>query len=420
MKIGKHSGVISTLLFSAITSVGILVMTPLILQNYGNSIYILWSISNSICALLFIFDFGITSVASQKFLNFFRNSGVFSRESWAAFLRLHSKVLILVSLFLLLVFILQTYYQKSLQTSISSFLIFLITMFSTLTTVICHQQIIKYQIKENYQLALTILTLTKLFETILVIWLLCISVNFIAICASVLAVRYLQLLALKQFSKSSFQQNHQEGIAAKGPEFGSSIFIGSILYSASSVLGIHTTFLLQSIFMNPNQTVTVLITRMVASPIRIFADSLAIGNFDKFLRKSLFHSDTKRNPKEMVLTREHWMLILFAVPYIGVANLFGRDLIVFLAHGQLQVNFLLLNIFCLATTLDGVIVIFMQFRIAKGIQYGIGLSYLATTILGLILLLIFIRYLDLYVGAASIVVCDLLFISLNSLKGVKV
>jgi hypothetical protein len=39
--------------------------------------------------------------------------------------------------------------------------------------------------------------------------------------------------------------------------------------------------------MNPNQIVTVLITRMIASPIRILADSLAIGNFDKFLKKAI-------------------------------------------------------------------------------------------------------------------------------------
>jgi len=70
--------------------------------------------------------------------------------------------------------------------------------------------------------------------------------------------------------------------------------------------------------------------------------------------------------------------------------------------------------------LDGLIVIFMQFRIAKGMQHGIGLMYLATTVLGLISILIFVPYLDLYVDAVSIILCDLLFISVKFFsKGLK-
>ena len=420
MTVRKHSGVISTLLFSIITSSGILLMTPLILQNYGKSIYILWSISNSICALLYIFDFGITSVASQKFLSFFKNTGIFSKDYWTAFLHLHSKFLVLASLLLLIIFLFQIYFQKNLRISISSVAIFLITMLSTLTTIVCHQQIIKYQIKENYHLALAILTVTKLFETMLVVLLLFIAVDFITICASLLAVRCLQLLVLQRLSNMSFNEKNNNLNTHMGLEFKPNIFMGSILYSASSILGIHATFLLQSIFMNPNQTITVLITRMVASPIRIFADSLAIGNFDKFLRKSILNPSAKSKRTEMVLIREHWVLILFTIPYIVIANFLGRDIVGFLSNGQLQVNFVLLNLFCIATVLDGLIVIFMQFRIAKGLQYGIGLMYLATTIVGLIVLLILIPYLDLYAGAASIILCNLLFMSLKFFsKGLK-
>ena len=420
MKIKKHSGVISTLIFSFITSFGILLMTPIILQNYGQNIYILWSISNSICALLYIFDFGITSVASQKFLSIFKNTGIFSKDSWAAFLRLHFKVLILASISLIIIFLLQIYFQKNLRISFSSFAIFLLTILSTLTTIICHQQIIKYQIKENYHMALYILSVTKLFETTLVIFLLFIAVNFVAICTSLLAVRCLQLLVLQRLSKMSFHEKNKNLNAHKGPEFKSSIFMGPILYSASSVLGIHATFLLQSIFMNPSQTVTVLITRMVASPIRIFADSLAIGNFDKFLNNSILDPSTKSRRTEMFLMREHWVLILFSIPYIAIANLLGRDLVDFLSSGQLQANFVLLNLFCIATVLDGLIVIFMQFRIAKGLQQWIGLMYLAATILGFIVLVILVPYLDLYAGAASIIVCNLLFISRKFFsKGLK-
>jgi len=420
MKIREHSGVISTLLFSIITSSGILLMTPLILQNYGSNIYILWSISNSICALLFIFDFGITSVASQKFLSFFKNTKTFSKDSWVAFLRFHSKVLILASLSLLTFFFLQIHFQKNLRISISSVAIFLIILLSTLITVICHQQIIKYQIKENYHLALLILTVTKFFETILSLFLLFISVNFIAICASILAIRCLQLLVLQRLSKMSFHEKNKNLNAQKGPEFKLNIFMGTIFYSASSILGIHATFLLQSVFMNPNQIVTVLITRMVASPIRILADSLAIGNFDKFLKKAGLNPNAKSSFTQMVLLREHWVLILFTMPFTAIVNFLGGDLVDFLSNGQLQVDFVLLNLFCLATVLDGLIVIFMQFRVAKGMQHGIGLMYLATTILGLISILIFVPYLDLYVDAVSIILCDLLFISVKFFsKGLK-
>jgi hypothetical protein len=218
----------------------------------------------------------------------------------------------------------------------------------------------------------------------------------------------------------SFNEKNNNLNTHMGLEFKPNIFMGTIFYSASSVLGIHATFLLQSVFMNPNQIVTVLITRMVASPIRIFADSLAIGNFDKFLRKSILNPSTKSKRTEMVLIREHWVLILFTIPYIVIANFLGRDIVGFLSNGQLQVNFVLLNLFCIATVLDGLIVIFMQFRIAKGLQYGIGLMYLATTIVGLIVLLILIPYLDLYAGAASIILCNLLFMSLKFFsKGLK-
>jgi hypothetical protein len=409
MKIKKHSGVISTLLFSIITSFGILLMTPLILQNYGQNIYIVWSISNSICALLFIFDFGITSVASQKFLGFFKNTGIFSKDSWTTFLRLHSTILLSASLLLLIIFSFQISFQNNLQTSINSVVIFLITMFSTLATIVCHQQVVKYQIKENYHLALITLTVTKIIETFLVLLLLYIQVDFITVCTSILLVRCLQFLMLKQFSKKIFAENNIN--SHKKLVFKPSIFFGPILYSTSSVLGIHATFLLQSIFLNPHQTVTVLITRMLASPIRILADSLAIGNFDKFLNKPIPIPNSESSLKKRVLIREYWVLILFTVPYTLSANVFGNDLVDFLSKGQLQVNYVLLNLFCLSTVLDGLIVLFMQFRISKGMHYGLGMTYLTTTITGLILLLICIPYIDLYAGAVSIIFCNLLFMS---------
>lgn len=420
MKIRKHSGVISALLLSIITSSGILLMTPLILQNYGRNIYILWSISNSICALLYIFDFGITSVASQRFLSFFKNEKTFSKASWVAFLRFHSKVLTLASLSLLTVFFLQIHFETHLQISISTFSIFLITILSTLITIICHQQIIKYQLKENYHLALLILTVIKFFETILSIFLLFISINFITICASILAVRCLQLLVLQRLSKMSFHEKNKHLNAQIGPEFKLNSFMGTISYSASSLLGIHATFLLQSVFMNPNQIVTVLITRMVASPIRILADSLAIGNFDKFLKEARLKANAKSSFTQVVLIREYWVLILFTIPFTAIVNFLGGGLVNFLSNGQLQVDFVLLNLFCLATVLDGLIVISMQFRIAKGMKHRIGLMYLATTILGLLSILIFVPYLDLYAGAASIILCNLLFISVKFFsKGLK-
>ena len=172
--------------------------------------------------------------------------------------------------------------------------------------------------------------------------------------------------------------------------------------------------------MNPNQIVTVLITRMIASPIRILADSLAIGNFDKFLKKAILNPNAKSSFTQMFLIREYWVLILFTMPFTAIVNFLGGDLVDFLSSGQLQVDFVLLNLFCLATVLDGLIVIFMQFRIANGMQHGIGLMYLATTILGLISILIFVPYLDLYAGAASIILCNLLFISVKLFsKGLK-
>lgn len=413
MKIKKHSAVVLMLLFSIITSSGILLTTPLILRNYSGATYILWSISNSICALLFIFDFGITSVASQKFLSFFKNAKIFSKDSWIAFLRFHSKVLIISSLSLLTIFLLQIYFQNNLPISISSVTVFLFTILSTVLTIIGHQQIIKYQIKDNYHTALSILTVTKLLETILVIVLLYLAVNFIAICASILAVRCFQLLVLQRLSKESFYEDNNNSNAQMELEFTLKIFKGSIFYSASSVLGIHATFLLHSVYMNTNQIVIVLITRMIASPIRIFADSLAIGNFDKFLRKSMLNSHTKSSFTEMVLTREYWALTLFTIPFTAIANFLGSNLVNFLTNGQLQVDFVLLNLFCLANWLDGLIVIFMQLRISKGMEHGIGQLYLATTFLGFIFIFIFVPYLDLYAGAASIIFCNVLFISMK-------
>jgi hypothetical protein len=410
MMLRKHSGVISTLVFSIITTLGVLFMTPLVLQNYGSKLYILWSISNSVCALLFILDFGITSVASQKFLTLFERTGVFSRDTWREFIRFHSKTLALASIFLLAIFILQIYLQKNLQFSLYYLTIFILTVVSTLITILCHEQIIKYQIRNRYQTALNLITFFKLFELLLTLLMLFLAVNFIVICLSVVLIRCFQLVLLQSSTKMLFQKDNLIRVIHPGNTFPLRIFVGSMLYSSSSVLGIHATFLLQSIFMNPNETVTLLITRMIASPIRIFADSLAIGHFDGLLRKTLHSTNTEPTHKPKSVILDHLVLFSFTTAYFVFANLFGHALINFLSSGQLELNSLLLNLFCLATMLDGMIVIFMQFRISSGMQHRIGFSYLLTTILGLIMLLILVQHLDLYAGVISIIFCDLLFV----------
>ncbi len=415
MIIRKHSAVISTLLFSVTTSGGILLMTPLIIQNYGKSLYILWSVSTSICALLFIFDFGITSVASQKFLSHFKKTGTFTIQSWKLFLRFHSKILISVALLLLTIFILQTHFEKNLSMSLNYLTIFLITIVSTLITILCHQQIIKFQIGDNYQTSLTFITLIKLFETLLTLLLLILAINFVTICLSILAVRSFQFFLLRRYSRLSFEIGASFELNQKDPSFSLRYFMGPILYSSSSVLSIHATFLIQSVFMNPNQTVTVLITRMIASPIRIVADSLAIGNFDKLIRRSIVITTSKSTSKPTSLIYDHLVLFVVTTPYVVIANFLGQPLIDFLSSGQLEVNFLLLNLFCLATLLDGMIVIFMQYKISGGMHYGIGFTYFVTTILGFAMLLVLIQYIDLYAGVISIIICDLLFVSIRVL-----
>lgn len=419
MKLTKNLGVITTLLFSIITSSGVMLMTPQILHNYGITIYILWSISSSIAALLFIADFGITSVASQKFLFFFKTSGIFPKTLWKSFVLFHSKILFLMSMILITIFSLQIYFDKNLEFTLNFLVIFLIIILSTLMSVISHQQIIKFQINNNYQRALNIITFTKLLETTLTLWLVFMGINFIIVCSSTFVLRYLQFKVLQRLSMRNFQSIMQIQDEYEEPKFVLRFFLGSILYSASSVLGIHATFLIQSIFMSPEQTLTLLVTRMLASPIRILADSIAIGNFDNFLKKSVLKLGSNSSREEKILVPELWTLVFFTLPFMLIANTFANIFVTFLSHGQLRANFLLLNLYCISTLLDGMIVIYMQLRISKGLQSKIGVTYLGTTTLGFSFLLIFGQILGLYAGVTSIILCNLVFTVIALRKGVK-
>ena len=145
-RIRTNAGFLANLTFSIFSVIGIFITTPLIIRNYDQDIYLLWSIVNSICGLLFILDFGITSVASREFLKSAGNPSEFSWSRWTRFRIFHNKILAIGTLFLLIIFYFQWQHKNLVGFSIENIFVFFFILVGTVATILSHQQIIKFQI----------------------------------------------------------------------------------------------------------------------------------------------------------------------------------------------------------------------------------------------------------------------------------
>jgi hypothetical protein len=407
-KIKSNAGFLSNLTFSLTSIFGTFLLTPIIIKAYGKDIFILWSIVNSICALLFIVDFGITSVASRQFLKAHQHSKFFAWHTWGKYLHFHNRLILISSLILTAGFLTQMNHQNFKMGNLQNLLIFIFTLIGTIATVLSHQQIIKFQIFDGYSTSLTILTIIKILETALILFLMNLAMNFSLITFIIASLHLFQLFVLKHISNGRLPQKKSEKVDTIEIRFKISNYISTILYSASSVLGIHGTFILQSLILNSNQVLIIVLSRMIVSPIRIFSDALAIGNFDKLIRNSLgFKSINLR--ANMPVANLYRILVLFSTSYL-LALFFVADFIInFISYGTSNLNVMLLCLFGLANIMDGSIVIFMQNSISNGSQGNKGIIYFVITLTSMFLLIFLVDLVGVYGGAISIVICDLGF-----------
>jgi hypothetical protein len=407
ISVRQHVGFFANVTLTLSTIVGVFLMTPLIIRTYGQGIFLAWSLINSACGLMFIVDFGITSVMARKFHEIFQKTSNFSRRNWKDFLNFHAVIICTGSGFVIVIFLVQSSFGNVFRLSAQSFLVFIFTLTATLASIASHQQVLKFQILGRYSQVLTLLAFFKIIETGVVFLLINWRPPFVGIPFTVALIHILQFLVLRNLSNRWMFNDAEDTSSIQTLDFRRLNFVSSVLYSASSILGIHATFILQSLFLAPKQVLTVLICRMMSSPIRIFADSLAIGNFDKFIRKSLANDSKQIEHKK---SWELWLLLLgFSGIYILLINLIGDFLFTFLSQGQSTSSLILLNLFCIATILDGAIVIYMQIAISAGSLDRAGSTYFLLTISSLILLVSFIQPIGIYAGVASIIFCDLLF-----------
>jgi hypothetical protein len=409
IKIKQHLGFLANITLALSTIVGVFLMTPLILKTYGQEVFLVWSLVNSACGLLLIVDFGITSVMARKFLELFQKPSSFSKKTWGDFLSFHAVILAIGSGLVIVVFLIQSSFGNVFRISTQNVLVFAFLLIATLSTIACHQQIMKFQILGRYPQALTFIAFSKIIETGFVLLLISWQPPFATIPCTVAAIQFFQFLTLRNLANRWLLIHKKKPSIIQKIQFSRLNLVSSVLYSASSILGIHATFILQSFFLAPMQVLTVLICRMIASPIRIFADSLAIGNFDKFIRKSL--SSNARNMELKRSTIELWLLLLgFSVIYMFLINIVSNFVFTFLSQGQSTSNVMLLNLFFIATIMDGAIVIYMQISISGGSLGRAGSTYFLVTLMSLVFLVTLIQSIGIYAGVFSIIFCDTIFL----------
>jgi hypothetical protein len=308
-----------------------------------------------------------------------------------------------------LIFVFQWNQGNIFKFSTQNLLIFIFTLIATLATIVSHQQVLKFQIKNDYSHALIIIALVKIIETTIVILMLYLKISFTIVSMSIATIHIVQVLVLTNLANRDLYLSVIDSSIEQRFAPQKLSFISSTLYSASSVLGIHATFILQSLFLAPTQVLVVILSRMVASPIRIFADSLAIGSFDKYIRRSLSNKSGQGTSKQLPM--ELWLtLLVFSAIYMVLINSISKFVIIFLSHGQSTPNLSLIHLFCVATILDGSIVIYMQISISSGSLNNAGSRYFLFTLICLILLVFLNQPFGVYAGVLSIIFCDLLFL----------
>ena len=182
------------------------------------------------------------------------------------------------------------------------------------------------------------------------------------------------------------------------------------LFNFSNLLGLHGTMLVASLWIEPRLLFSVLIARMIASPVRFLSDSLINGGLPRLTNHFRILNDRGEIAAKNSI---NFRLVVFGclgfIPLFAGTTILGPVLWRYLSFSHAGYPRTLILIFLVSTYLDSVSAVMAMLGIARHKDDMIQYVYFASTILAMTLQYVMRYWEGVYSVPVSLIMGDLVF-----------
>ena len=386
MRISRSSRVatVANLSREGFASIAQVLMVPLFIASFGQFGYVTWITINSYTAFILMSDFGILIVATVFLTNSVRSTDTFAIDIWekCKALTLKLSITIAFSLFVLYWGI-NFLFKHNISDAKTSLLVFVFLAILSILTVWQHTILSTFQIFDRYGQGMTLLAVIRIVEVCLVFILLTFKCQIITLSFAYLIIR--SFLTFSLWQKQRKLENFSKRKLVRAPEgtFRALLppSIGVAALNFASMLGIHGSFLVSTLWLKPGDLIAIAIARMISSPLRLMTTALLIGTFPDFIsHNSVTLDDVSVVQIERVRSNLRITFITIILTASTTLILVSHFIWNFLSRKSLEFPIWLVTLFIIATILDAVIGFVAQEYISKNLAHKIGYIYLVITL----------------------------------------
>lgn len=371
------SATLNHMVLKIIVILGQILSVPLFLSNYPHNQYILWLILNALATFMLFADSGVIQTYSIPLTKEYLDTGFVNR---IIIRRLKNRLVLAQSLLIVCVSLVFYFFEigDGSEQNSERFSLFILLVLANVLTVFQHYFLVYYQIRNEYSNGIFRISVGKIVEVLLQIFIVSLGANLLILVAAILIVRALSVVSMALVVR---QLIYSLEPPVSGARQVLDSFLGTTAVTSTIILSSHGLLIVVGQWSSTKGVLLFTISRMMCSPIRLIADSISLGTFPTLVRSSNSNSD-KIDFKQLRIREFLLFSIVFIIVIIGV----GRYAFDFLVHGSLDYNLNFILLVGLSTLLDGLLIIILQQVIALGNIRKIGISYLVITSVELILL----------------------------------
>jgi hypothetical protein len=361
------------LFLQIINITGQIILIPIFLRNYDQEIYVFWIVTSALASFLLVADSPVLQIFSVPLSKDFIDNKALNKTLIRQLIKLLIILELLIFVALTFIFIVLQYNNIAFKYSFTwMILVFFALLVANLFTVTSHYFLTVYQIVGAYKKGLNFISKGKVCELILTIFLVTLGTNLLLLIVAILFSRIATILIMK--SHLHYQKNNSTVVLNKS-DFLARNLLGAIASTTTVTFAIQGMLVSLSLWANEQEILLFTISRMLTVPIRIMADSLALGTFPFLLRK-MHQNDNSMNFSIKTLR----VYIIYLICIIPIIILSGSFVFKILTNGQVYFDFQIFMLAILSTVLDGIIAILLQREIIFSRIFYPGLSYLTLTL----------------------------------------
>ena len=383
MKQFRQTAISNHLFLQIVNISGQVVLVPVFLRNYSQDLYVFWIVMGALSSFMLLADSAILQTFSVRLTKYYIENNSISQSLIRQVIRTLVVLELVSFVFLISAFgVVRVRHDASQTSFIVAISILCSLLLANMITVAIHFYLLLFQVSGEYKMGINFISKGKIVEVCFLIVLASFGLELLKLALAIVAIRlitaYLMARRLKIPKDEIELPVSRDSLLTRN-------LAGAIAMSATVILASQGMLVVLSQWASAKEILLFTVSKMLAVPVRIAADSFALGTFPLLVKK--FHLQENLISSSKKLVQLYLSLVIALVPIIVIlgSRFFGH-----LTNNEIAFNFNFLILTIASVALDGLVTILFQQVLISSKSFQPGISYLLLTILQLVIVGIFL------------------------------